>query len=156
MLIGAQSVQAGLRRKQHLVECRVVVLADLVGIGDVKPDGIDIGRVVALLVVARQIAIRHQMEHADLHGAPRLRQCLDDATAAGGVMLRRERWPLNQSSRREYLNPFPQGERVARNAEPYEAGICQSALDSPRTTIRLTRLVNAAGSSGTSPSRILA
>jgi hypothetical protein len=68
MLIGAQPVQAGLRRMKHLVQRGVVVLADLVGIGDVEPDRIDMGRVVPPLEIAGQVAIGHQMEHADLHG----------------------------------------------------------------------------------------
>ena len=69
MLVGAQPVQAGLRGMEHLVQRRVVVLADLVGIGDVEPDGIDIGRVVPLLEIGRQVPIGHQVEHADFHGS---------------------------------------------------------------------------------------
>ena len=68
MLIGAHAVHAGLGGIEHLVEGRVVVLADLVGVGDVEPHRIDIGRVVTLLEIRRQIPIRHQMEHADFHG----------------------------------------------------------------------------------------
>ena len=68
MLIGAQPVHAGLGRIQHLVERGVVKLPDLVAVGDVEPDRLDVGRVVALLVVGRQFPIRHQVKHADFHG----------------------------------------------------------------------------------------
>src|SRR5262249_16986134 len=69
MLVGAEPVQAGLGGKEHLVERRVVVLADLVGIGHVKPYGIDIGRVVSPLEIGWQVPGGHQVEHADLHGS---------------------------------------------------------------------------------------
>jgi hypothetical protein len=62
-------MQAGLCGKQHLVQRCVVILADLVGIGDIEPDRIDIGRVVALVEIRRQVPIGHQVEHADLHGS---------------------------------------------------------------------------------------
>src|SRR5262249_873665 len=52
-----------------LVERRVVVLADLVGIGHVEPHGIDVGRVVSPLEIGWQIPVWHQVEHADLHGS---------------------------------------------------------------------------------------
>ena len=68
MLIGAQAVKAGLGRIQQFVERGVVVLADLLGVGDVEPQRIDESRVVALDEIGRQIPIRHQMEHADFHG----------------------------------------------------------------------------------------
>jgi hypothetical protein len=71
VLVGAQPVQAGLGRKQHLVERRVVELADPVGIGDIEPDRIDISRIVPPLEIGRQVSIRHQVEHAEFHCKPR-------------------------------------------------------------------------------------
>ena len=68
MLVGAQAVKAGFRGEQELIERRVVVLADLVGIGDVEPQRIDVSRFVALVEIRRQAPIGHQMEHADFHG----------------------------------------------------------------------------------------
>ncbi len=68
MLIGAQPVHADLGGIDHLVEGRVVVRADLVGIGDVEPYRIDVGRVIALVEIRREVAIGHQVEHADFHG----------------------------------------------------------------------------------------
>ena len=44
MLVGAHAVKAGLRRVQQFVEGGVVVLADLLGVGDVEPRRIDEGR----------------------------------------------------------------------------------------------------------------
>jgi len=68
MLVGAHAVEAGPGGVEQFVECRVVVLADFFGVGDVEPDRIDKGRVVTLVEVRRQIPIRHQVEHADFHG----------------------------------------------------------------------------------------
>ncbi len=68
VLVGAHPVHAGARRMDELVERPVVILADLLRIGDIEPDRIDIGGLVMLVEIRRQIAIRHQMEHADFHG----------------------------------------------------------------------------------------
>ena len=68
MLVGADAVKAGFRRVQQLVERCVVVLADLLGVGDVEPRRIDESRVVARDEIGGQIPIRHQVEHAHFHG----------------------------------------------------------------------------------------
>jgi hypothetical protein len=68
MLVGAQAVKAGFGGEQELIERRVVILADLVGIGDVEPQRIDVSRFVTLVEIRRQAPIGHQMEHADFHG----------------------------------------------------------------------------------------
>jgi len=62
-------MQAGLGGKQHLVQRGIVILADLVGIGDIEPDRVDIGRAVASIEIRRQVPVGHQVEHADLHGS---------------------------------------------------------------------------------------
>ena len=67
MLIGADAVETGVGRIEHLVERGVVVLADLLGVGDIEPQRIDISGLIALFEIRRQIPIRHQMEHADFH-----------------------------------------------------------------------------------------
>ena len=103
MLIGAQPVQAGLRRMQHLVERGVVVLADLVGIGDVEPDGIDMGRVVAPLEIGR--AGRDRASDGTCRPSRQhlvFRQC-------SGRMLRLQRRPLNQA--RGFPIPRSRGQR---------------------------------------------
>src|SRR3984893_3560011 len=69
VLIGAQSVHPGARGMDEFIQCPVVVLAHLVRVGDIEPDRIDIGGLVALAEIARQVAIGHQMEHADFHGS---------------------------------------------------------------------------------------
>jgi hypothetical protein len=56
------------RRVDHLIERPVVVLVDLVGISDIEPDGIEVGGFVTLVEIRREVAMRHQVEHADLHG----------------------------------------------------------------------------------------
>ncbi len=68
MLVGAQPVKAGFCGEQQLVERRIVVLADFLGIGDVEPQRIDVGRFVTLVEIRRQAAIGHQMKHANFHG----------------------------------------------------------------------------------------
>ena len=80
VLIGAQAVEAGLRGEQQFVERRVVILADFVGIGDVEPQRIDVGRFVALIEIRRQPPIGHQVEHADFHGARLPANCMRHAT----------------------------------------------------------------------------
>ena len=69
MLVGAEPMQTGLGGVEHLVQRRIVILADLVGIGHVEPHGIDIGRVVSPLEIGWQIPVWHQVEHADFHGS---------------------------------------------------------------------------------------
>ena len=68
VLVGAHPVHAGARRVDEFVERPVVILAHLLRIGDVEPDRIDVGGLVMLVEIRRQIAIRHQVEHADFHG----------------------------------------------------------------------------------------
>jgi len=41
----------------HLVEGPVEILANLVGIGDIKPDRIDVGRFVSAIEIRRQVAV---------------------------------------------------------------------------------------------------
>ncbi len=67
MLVGADAVEAGLGRIEHLIERGVVVLADFLGVGDVEPQRIDVGGLIALFEIRRQIPIRHQVEHANFH-----------------------------------------------------------------------------------------
>ncbi len=69
VLIGAQSVHPGARCMDEFIQCPVVVLAHLVRVCDIEPDRIDIGGLVALAEITRQVAIGHQMEHADFHGS---------------------------------------------------------------------------------------
>ena len=74
MLVGAQPVDAEPRGVDELVQRPVVILGDFLRIGDVEPDRIDISGFVALAEIRRQVAIGHQMEHADFHGrTPRSR-----------------------------------------------------------------------------------
>ena len=68
VLVGAHAVEAGLGGMQQFVERQIVVLADFSGVGDVEPNRVDEGGVVALLEIRRQFPIRHQVEHADFHG----------------------------------------------------------------------------------------
>ena len=70
VLVGAHPVHARARRVDELVERPVVILAHLLRIGDVEPDRIDVSGLVMLVEIRRQIAIRHQVEHADFHGGP--------------------------------------------------------------------------------------
>jgi hypothetical protein len=67
VLVRAQAVHAGLGGVDHLVEGPVIVAADLLGVGNVEPDRIEIGRFVAPVEIRRQIAVRHQMKHANFH-----------------------------------------------------------------------------------------
>ncbi len=68
MLVRADAVKARLGGEQQFVEREIVVLANLFGIGNVKPDWIDERGVITLLEIRRQVPIRHQVEHADFHG----------------------------------------------------------------------------------------
>ena len=62
-------MQARPRGMKQFIERRIVVLPDLLGVGDVEPQRIDERRAIALPEIGRQIAMRHQVEHADFHGA---------------------------------------------------------------------------------------
>src|SRR5262249_11827701 len=53
-----------------LVERPVVVLPDPLGVGELVPRRCDPHRLVTLLEVVRELAMRHQMEGADLHLNP--------------------------------------------------------------------------------------
>ena len=68
VLVGAHAVHARARGMNEFIQRPVVVLAHLLRIGDVEPDRIDVGGLVLLVEIRRQVAIRHQMEHADFHG----------------------------------------------------------------------------------------
>src|SRR3989442_8358454 len=69
--VGADAVEAGARGEQQLVEGPVVVLPHARGVGQLPPRRRDPDRFVALLEVVRQLAVRHQVERADLHLNPR-------------------------------------------------------------------------------------
>jgi hypothetical protein len=107
-------VHADLGGEQQFVERRVVVLADLLRIGDVEPQGIDERRLVVPVEILRQIAIRHEVEHADLHGVSSCRtvcravfcKCYAGATA------RSSRKPPRSCTCGEYLQRvFVKGEQ---------------------------------------------
>src|SRR2546430_3676963 len=68
--------------EQQLVERPVVVLPHARGVGQLPPRRRDPDRFVALLEVVRQLAVRHQVERADLHLNP-------PASAATGCPWRR-------------------------------------------------------------------
>src|SRR5262245_31543844 len=68
MLVRAHAVEAVLRGVLELVERPVVVLAHAARIGKLPPGWRHPDRFVTLLEVGGQLAIRHQMEGADLHG----------------------------------------------------------------------------------------
>ena len=68
MLVGADAVEAELRRQHQFVDRPVVVVGDLVGVAVLPPGRIDPSRRQAPGEILRQIAIGHEMKHRDLHG----------------------------------------------------------------------------------------
>src|SRR5262249_26028086 len=67
VLVGADAVEAGARGVQQLVERPVVVLPDASRVRELRPRRRHPHARVALLEVRRQLAMRHQVERADLH-----------------------------------------------------------------------------------------
>jgi hypothetical protein len=67
MLVDADAVDAAARGVDQLIKSPVVVLADLGRIGEFCVWRVDPHRMVALLEIRRQVAIRHQMEHRNFH-----------------------------------------------------------------------------------------
>jgi hypothetical protein len=67
MLVGADGVEAELGREHQLVDRPVVVVGDFVGVAVFPPRRIDPGRRQLAGKILRQITVRHEMEHRDLH-----------------------------------------------------------------------------------------
>src|SRR5439155_19784051 len=64
-----QSVEARARRVEQLVERPVVVLPHAARVGQLPPRRRHPHGFVALLEIVGQLAVRHQVERADLHGS---------------------------------------------------------------------------------------
>src|SRR5580704_10194486 len=75
-------MHAGARSVDEFVQGPVVVLAQLFWVGDVEPERVDVGGLVTLREIGRQVAVGHQMEHADFHEVTSAWSC---ARAVGWV-----------------------------------------------------------------------
>ena len=67
VLIDTQPVQSGLGGVRKLVQRPVVVLPDLLCIGQFRPGRVYPDRVVPLLEIRWKVAVRHQVKHRDFH-----------------------------------------------------------------------------------------
>ena len=68
VLVGADAVEAEFGRQHQLVDRPVVIVSDLVGVAVFPPRRIDPSRSKPPGEIVRQVAIRHEMKHRDLHG----------------------------------------------------------------------------------------
>src|SRR5262249_54760583 len=95
VLVRAHAVEAALRGVRELVERPVVVLAHAARVGQLPPGRRHPDGLVALLEVGGQLAIRHQMEGADLH-----RPLTVPGSAAGARSRRARVRPATRTGRR--------------------------------------------------------
>src|SRR5215471_18284578 len=70
MLVRADAVEAALRCIKQLVNCPIVVLTHAPRVGEFPPRRRDPHGLVAGLEVGRQLTMRHEVEHTDLHACP--------------------------------------------------------------------------------------
>src|SRR5262249_20794791 len=64
------AVEAALRRIEQLVDGPIVVLTHAPRVGEFPPRRRDPHGLVASLEVGRQLTMRHEVEHTDLHACP--------------------------------------------------------------------------------------
>src|SRR5215813_11451154 len=70
VLVRADAVEAALRRIKQLVDRPIVVLTHAPRVGELPPRRRDPHGLVAGLEVGRQLTMRHEVEHTDLHACP--------------------------------------------------------------------------------------
>src|SRR5262249_11000233 len=70
MLVRADTVEAALRGIKQLVNCPIVVLTHAPRVGEFPPWRRDPHGFIAGLKVERQLTMRHEVEHTDLHACP--------------------------------------------------------------------------------------
>src|SRR5262249_21024826 len=70
VLVRADAVEAALRRVKQLVDRPIIVLTHAPRVGEFPPRRRDPHGFVAGLEVERQLTMRHEVEHTDLHACP--------------------------------------------------------------------------------------
>src|SRR5215831_13558626 len=70
VLVRADAVETALRRIEQLVDRPIVVLTHALRVGEFPPWRRDPHGLVAGLEVGRQLTMRHEVEHTDLHACP--------------------------------------------------------------------------------------
>src|SRR5215472_11633577 len=70
VFVRADAVEAALRRIEQLVDRPIVVLTHAPRVGEIPPRRRDPHGFVAGLEVERQLTMRHEVEHTDLHACP--------------------------------------------------------------------------------------